>query len=96
MPVIKPSTTHQVLKFYYLCNMEAIKWVKIYECLNRERAYVIKALLESNGIEVILQGIEEENLFPGISFGHLPLLVKEKDRIKAERLIQEFFKDNKE
>jgi len=73
--------------------MKEIKWIKVYECLNRERAYVVKAFLESNGIEVMLQGIEEENIFPGMSFGHLPLLVKEEDKEKAEKLIKEFFKD---
>jgi len=73
--------------------MEDIKWIKVHECLNRERAYLMKAYLESRGIPVVLQGIEEESILPGISYGRIPLLVREEDRSKAESLIEEFFKE---
>jgi hypothetical protein len=71
--------------------MKDVKWLKVWECQNPEQAHVLRAFLESRGIRVILQGIEEESLFPGLEFSKIPVLVLEDDEIKARKLIDEFF-----
>jgi len=75
--------------------MKDIKWVKIYDCLNRERAYLLKTFLESRGVRVVLQGIEEESIFPG-GLTRIPVLVLEEDKEKALKLLDEFFKGSDE
>ncbi len=71
---------------------EQVKWVKVYECLNLDRAYLLRSYLQSHGVEVMLQGVGTGGLFPGTDFAKVPVLVKEPDEEKAKELIDEFFK----
>ena len=71
--------------------MEEVKWIKVWECQNPEQAHVLRTFLESRGIRVILQGIEEDSLFPGLEFSRIPVLVLEEDKKQAAELIDMFF-----
>jgi hypothetical protein len=77
-------------------NHQFIEWVEIHKCSGSTEAYILKSFLESNGIRVILQGLTEDAIFPGLEFSKIPVLVPQADKEKAEKLLSEFLKDRSE
>ncbi|NPA42907.1 MAG: DUF2007 domain-containing protein [Chlorobi bacterium] len=71
-------------------------WVKIWECRDTHQSYLLKAFLESRGIPVVLQGIEETNLFPAMGFTRIPVWVPAERAEQAKRAVDEFFKPSGE
>ncbi len=69
---------------------ERIHWTKIYETVNNEQAEVIRAYLESNGLEVFLKGEMADELFPGLEFTPVEIMVPEEQKEQAEKLIQRY------
>ncbi len=69
---------------------EHIHWIKVYETISNDQAEVLRAYLESNGIQVYLKGEVADDLFPGLDFTPVEIMVPQEQTGRANELIKAY------